>query len=179
MNRKIYYGVAASVLTIGLTFGLMSFGQQQKKESETQHHMDEMNKRGDRAMGFDHLKTTHHFLLASDGGTIKVEANDAKDDLSRDQIRMHLHHISMMFAEGNFDIPMLVHAENPPGVDVMKQLKSEITYEYRETERGALVQISTENAQALQAVQEFLRYQIKEHQTGDPLEVTTKPSGHA
>lgn len=173
MNSRIYYAVAALVVTIGLTFGLLSFGQQQKK-SETQHQMDEMNKRGDQAMGFDHLKTTHHFLLASDGGTIKVEANDAKDELSRDQIRMHLHHISMMFADGNFAVPMLVHDETPPGADVMKQLKSEINYEYKETERGALVQISTANAQALEAVHEFLRYQIKEHMTGDPLEVTTK-----
>ena len=173
MSNKIYYDAGASILTIGLTFGLLSYAQQQKAP-ETQKHMDEMNKRGDQAMGFDHLKTTHHFILAADGGTIKVEANDVKDELSRDQIRMHLHHISMMFAEGNFEIPMLVHAENPPGAEVMKQHKSDISYQYKETERGAEVQISTANAEALQGVHDFLRYQIKEHMTGDPLEVTTK-----
>ena len=52
-----------------------------------QHQMDEMNKRGDKHMGFDHLKTTHHFLLANDGGSINVEANDVNDSESRDQIR--------------------------------------------------------------------------------------------
>jgi hypothetical protein len=133
--------------------------------------MDEMNKRGDKAMGFDHLKTTHHFRLAKDGGSIEVEANDPKDTQSRDQIRMHLSHIAMMFTEGNFRIPMLVHEANPPGADVMTKLKSEIKYQYSETERGGLVRISTTNAEALQGVFDFLRYQIREHMTGDSLEV--------
>src|SRR5450759_3416325 len=60
------------------------------------------DQRGDRAMGFSHEKTTHHFRLFKDGGAIEVEANDANDDASRDQIRQHLSHIAKMFAEGNF-----------------------------------------------------------------------------
>ena len=130
-----------------------------------------MNKRGDKHMGFDHLKTTHHFLLANDGGSISVEANDVKDSESRDQIRRHLRHIAMMFGEGNFEVPMLIHEKTPPGSEVMKQLKSEIGYEFIETERGASIKISTTNAQAVKAIHEFLTFQIKEHKTGDPLEV--------
>ena len=53
----------------------------------------------------------------------------------------------------------------------MQKLKGEISYKYKETDRGALIQISTSNAQALQAIHEFLKFQIKEHMTGDPLEV--------
>jgi hypothetical protein len=33
------------------------------------------------------------------------------------------------------------------------------------------VSIKTANAEALAAVHEFLRFQIEDHQTGDPLEV--------
>lgn len=178
MSNKTYFGFGVSVLAIGLAATLIIRGQEQKKPEApmTQQQMDEMNKRGDKAMGFDHLKTTHHFFLASDGGSIQVEANDPKDVQSRDQIRMHLHHISMMFSDGNFAAPMLVHAETPPGVEMMKKLKSEIRYQYKETERGALVRISTGNADALQAIHDFLRYQIKEHMTGDPTEGTTKPN---
>ena len=51
---------------------------------------EEMNKRGDHVMGFDHTKTTHHFRLLPDGGTIEVAANTVEDTESRDQIRMHL-----------------------------------------------------------------------------------------
>jgi hypothetical protein len=76
-----------------------------------------------------------------------------------------------MFAEGNFKAPMLIHDQTPPGVPVMQRLKSEIRYEYEESERGARVRIRTANVEALAAVHEFLRFQIKDHKTGDSTEV--------
>ena len=123
-------------------------------------------------MGFSQEKTTHHFRLFKDGGAIEVNANEAKDAQSLNQIRMHLPHIAMMFSEGNFSTPMLVHDELPPGAETLAKMKTEITYKYEETEKGGRVRISTNNAKALSAIYEFLRYQIKEHQTGDSLEVT-------
>jgi hypothetical protein len=135
----------------------------------------EVNERGDRVMGFDHKKTRHRFLLHPDGGSIEVTANEAADLESRDLIRKHLRHITKMFAEGNFKAPMLIHAQTPPGVPVMERLKAEIRYEYEETERGARVSIKTANGEALAAVHEFLRFQIRDHETGDPTEV--RPRG--
>ena len=175
MKKQTYLTAAVAVLTMGIT-GTLLFGQQPHPPEQTKshQHMEEMNKRGNQHMGFDQLKTTHHFILARDGGSIKVEANDRKDKTSRDQIRQHLGHIAMMFSAGNFATPMLVHDETPPGTEAMKQLKTEIKYELKKTERGALIRISTGNADALQAVHEFLRYQIKEHMTGDPLELTSE-----
>ena len=76
-----------------------------------QPQMDEMNRGGDKHMGFDHLKTTHHFLLANDGGSIQFEANDLKDTESRDLIQRHLRHITIMFSEGNCEVPILGHSE--------------------------------------------------------------------
>ena len=77
-----------------------------------------------------------------------------------------------MFSQGNFSIPMFVHDQTPPGVETMKQQKGAITYKYEQTERGGRVRISTGNGEALKAIHEFLRFQIQEHQTGDPLEVS-------
>lgn len=131
----------------------------------------EMNARGEHAMGFSQTATTHHFTLTADGGAIQVEANDAKDTASRAQIREHLAHIARAFAAGDFETPSLVHGETPPGVAVMQSLKSEIAYRYEETNGGARVLIETRNPEALAAVHAFLRYQITEHRTGDPLEV--------
>jgi hypothetical protein len=128
---------------------------------------EEMNKRGDHVMGFDHTKTTHHFLLKEWGGSIEVTANNSGDVESSEQIRMHLKHIAKMFAEGNFNAPMLIHAQTPPGVPVMQELKGEIEYNYEEIDRGAAVRISTKNPTALKAIHDFLRFQIKEHKTGD------------
>jgi len=128
--------------------------------------------RGDHAMGFSHEKTTHHFFLYADGGAIQVSANDPKDTESRAQIRMHLGHIAQMFASGDFQTPMLVHAELPPGVPAMKKLKSDIKYTFEELEQGGRVRIRTKKPEALAAIHEFLRYQISDHQTGDPMGVT-------
>ncbi|MDT7602646.1 MAG: hypothetical protein QOF61_643 [Acidobacteriota bacterium] len=137
-------------------------------------HLASVNARGEQGMGFSQTATTHHFLLMSDGGAIQVEVNDPKDASSRDQIRMHFAHIAEMFAAGNFDTPMFVHDQVPPGVAVMQKLKAEIAYRYEETQDGARVRISTRNREARAAVHSFLRFQIKDHQTGDPLEVSAR-----
>jgi hypothetical protein len=133
---------------------------------------EEMNKRGDHVMGFDHTKTTHHFSLQESGGSIVVTANSADDVESSQQIRMHLKHIAMMFADGNFNAPILIHDQTPPGVPVMKELKGEIKYNFEEIDRGAAVRISTKNPKALKAIHDFLRFQIKEHKTGDSPDIT-------
>jgi hypothetical protein len=132
---------------------------------------EQMNKRGDHVMGFDHTKTTHHFLLQEAGGSIEITANSADDVESSGQIRMHLKHIATMFADGNFNAPMLIHEQTPPGVPVMRELKGEIKYNFEEIDRGAAVRISTKNPTALKAIHEFLRFQIREHKTGDSLKV--------
>ena len=146
-------------------------GQSTDHDQDHQRHHDQVNDRGDHAMGFSHTKTTHHFRLTPEGGVIEVTANDAGDVASRNQIRQHLKHIALKFSEGDFSAPMFIHGENPPGVEVMKQLKAEIKYQYEEIDRGAKVRISTNNEGAIKAIHEFLRFQIKDHQTGDAIDV--------
>ena len=119
-------------------------------------------------MGFSHEKTTHHFMLTEDGGTIEVRANDVKDIASRDEIRGHFHRIAQMFAAGNFNVPMLVHArKDVPGTAVMSKLRDQLHWDLQETPRGARITITADNQPALNAVHEFLRFQIADHQTGD------------
>ncbi len=132
------------------------------------HHHDQVNQRGDAAMGFSHLKTTHHFRLSPLGGAIEVQANDPADTASRDQIRAHLEKIATAFKNGDFSSPMLTHGRTPPGVPAMQRLKETIDYRFSETKAGGKVLISTSNREALQAIHEFLRFQIEDHQTGDP-----------
>lgn len=160
------------VAIVAVTVFMVKAQQQSKKENATgSMSHEEMNKRGDHVMGFDHTKTTHHFRLSPQGGTIEITANSSDDTESRDQIRSHLGHISKKFAAGDFNAPMLIHEQTPPGVPVMQKLKNEIDYRFEETERGATIHISTTNSKALQAIHKFLRFQIKEHKTGDSLEV--------
>jgi hypothetical protein len=144
-------------------------------QSQEEHH-HEMTERGDAAMGFNAARTTHHFVLSESGGSIEASANDPTDTASRDSIRHHMAHITQKFKAGEFDIPMFVHDQVPPGVPAMKRLKGAISYKYSATAGGARVTISTKNPEALAAVHDFLRFQIEEHQTGDPTEVTRRPS---
>ena len=132
-----------------------------------QEHQTMVNEHGDHVMGFSHEKTTHHFELHYDGGVIDVRANDVKDTESRDQIRAHFHHIAQMFAAGNFNAPMLVHSTTVPGTETMSRLKDQLHWDLQETPRGARLVITADNKTALDAVHEFLRFQIEDHKTGD------------
>lgn len=152
---------------------------QQSNPQTTEQQHAAMMKRGDDGMGFSHEMTTHHFILLKDGGAIQVSVNDPKDDASRDHIRMHLSHVAEMFSAGNFNVPMFIHDTTPPGVPTMTKLHSEIHYQYQQTDSGAKIMIATANPKALQAVHEFLRFQIDEHQTGDSPKITNNASGDA
>jgi hypothetical protein len=134
-------------------------------------HHEEVNEHGDEAMGFSHLKTTHHFRLSSSGGSIEVQTTDPGDRTSRDQIRAHLQKITAAFKKGDFSSPMMTHSRIPPGVPTMQRLKGDIGYKYAETKTGGKVLISTANSDALKAVHEFLRFQITDHRTGDPMAI--------
>ena len=148
----------------------VALAAQHPADHHNQHH-NQVDRRGDRAMGFDHTKTTHRFRLKADGGIIEVFAQDPQDLDSRDKIRRHLAHIARRFAAGDFALPAFIHGQNPPGVPAMVRLKDEIKYEFKETERGGRVHVSTVNGDALAALHEFLRFQIRDHRTGDSPEV--------
>lgn len=130
-----------------------------------------MDQRGEEGMGFSQTATTHHFFMKHHGGVIQVEVKDPADSSDRASIRVHLAHIAQAFANGDFDIPMLVHGGLPPGVPVMKQLREKISYSFEETPDGGRVTITTHDKEALGAIHSFLRFQIQEHKTGDPAEM--------
>jgi hypothetical protein len=134
-------------------------------------HDQDLAHRGDQGMGFLQDKTTHHFLLSKDGGSIQVTANSSGDSASIDEIRMHLRHIERSFRSGDFNIPMFVHDQTPPGVPAMTRLKDQIHYKYEALKDGGRVRVTSANAEAIAAVHEFLRFQITDHKTGDALEV--------
>jgi hypothetical protein len=134
-----------------------------------QHQHAPSQDRAQQGMGFDQQKTTHHFLIEKSGGTIEVTAKDSNDKVSTDEIRGHLRHIAALFADGDFSVPMFVHDTAPPGVAVMKARRAQMTFRYDEVGTGGKVVIRTEDTAARDALHDFLRFQIREHRTGDPL----------
>ena len=122
-------------------------------------------------MGFSHERTTHHFHLLADGGALEIQSNEPTDAATQEAIRQHLVMIAVKFSQGDFAIPMFIHATVPPGVETMKRLKSKVTFEAENTERGAQLRMTTHDAEALAAIHSFLRFQIQEYQTGDSIKL--------
>jgi hypothetical protein len=129
-----------------------------------------VDQRHDEVTGVPHEGAVHHFLLQPSGGTIRLEVTQATDVAGRDRVRSHLQVVARAFADGDFSLPMHIHDEVPPGVDVMKDRKAAIRYVYAPTERGGEVRIATEDPEARAAIHRFLRFQIDDHGTGDPRE---------
>ena len=155
-----------------ITLLVLALGLQQATAGHS--HDDQVKARGAPVMGFDQDKTVHQFRLHPDGGAIDISALDAVDAASRDAIRSHLPHIARMFADGNFEAPMLIHQVNVPGTARMADLKSRIRFVYVETPRGGRLDIFTSDPGALAAVHEFMRFQIADHRTGDTTAVTRR-----
>jgi TusA-related sulfurtransferase len=59
-------------------------------------------------------------------------------------------------------------------VPTMKKLRSEIHYEVQDMPNGARVRVSSENPKAISAIHEFLKFQIRDHQTGDPATISAE-----
>jgi hypothetical protein len=153
---KTTFGRCASVILLG---GTLAAAQ----------HSSTLKHRGDAAMGFDQDKTVHHFLLRQTGGAIEVTSKDPADAESIKQIRSHFREIADSFGRGLFDKPVATHGELPPGADKLAINRERIKYRYEERATGAAVMIETQDPGTLKALHDFLRYQIIEHKTGDPL----------
>lgn len=165
------------VLALGIPAALTAQSSSSSSSCSAHHadsHQKGVDERGDHVMGFDHTKTTHHFFLTPTGGAIEVSANASDDAASRDAIRSHLAHIATMFAAGDFEAPMLIHDQVPPGVPVMKRDRKQIAWTYEETPSGGRVVATTKDKTALDAIHEFLSFQIEDHRTGDSKDIAAR-----
>ena len=133
-------------------------------------HQAEVDHRHQHTTGVPTDGTRHHFTLAPDGGSIRLSVEDATATAARDRIREHLQAVARAFAAGDFSMPAAIHDQVPPGVEVMKARKEAIRFVYAETPEGGIVTLSTKDDDARVAIHEFLRFQIRDHGTGDPAE---------
>ena len=114
--------------------------------------------------------SAHRFRLTDDGGSIHLEATAEGDAETRDRVRAHLQAIAGAFSAGDFSMPAAIHDRVPPGVAAMKDHRDVIRYTYAPSPRGGVVTIATGDARAREAVHAFLRFQIEDHATGDPID---------
>ena len=150
----------------------MSRGLAAQTDSQADHHAGVVERGESNAgMGFSQTTTTHHFILTPNGGIVRVTASDPKNTEQIETIQMHMQHIAQMFSEGNFSVPHFVHDQTPPGVPTMKELKEAIRYSAEPLSNGGRIKIQTSSPEGITAVHDFLNFQIKDHETGDPTTV--------
>ncbi|CAN5807938.1 hypothetical protein BH18ACI5_BH18ACI5_07980 [soil metagenome] len=130
-------------------------------------HPSGLKERGKQFMGFDQDATAHHFIVTETGGRIEVTARSAADAQSAAEIRSHLTHMAQMFSAGNLSLPALVHDQKVPGVAGMKAAGGALTYVYEELPGGARIKITGATPEAIRSVHDFLKFQIKDHGTGE------------
>src|SRR5258708_2243447 len=157
-----------AALELGAQHPAMPAGMTHEEHLAQMKKDETLKQRGAAVMGFDQNVTTHHFRIAPDGGSIEVVVKTATDETNLSAIRGHLKEIAEAFAAGDFSKPFATHGEVPPSVKTMKQRRRALMFTYEDVADGGPVVIRSSDAQAISAVQLFLRYQIREHGTGDP-----------
>jgi hypothetical protein len=157
-----------------LLAGTSSLAVVQEHESCPMHkaHMAQsaVDHRHEETTGLPSDGIEHHFLLGPDGGSIRIEVKDARQAEERARVRAHLQAIAHAFSAGDFSMPARIHDRRPPGVETMKARRDAIRYTFSETPNGGSVAIATADPAALGAIHDFLRFQIADHKTGDPVQ---------
>jgi hypothetical protein len=163
--------LVAAALLVTSQHPEMPAGMSHEEHLKQIQKAEALKTRGDEAMGFDQDATAHHFTLTVAGGSIEVTVKNAADQKNLAAVRAHLRTIADEFAHGRFDRPLQTHGEVPPGVGAMQANPRAVVFRYEDLPTGGAVRVETGDAGLVSAVHAFLRYQITEHRTGDPLSV--------
>ena len=133
-------------------------------------HKAQVDHRHQGATGIPTEGTEHHFVVAPDGGSIRLAVKDPRQTQALDGVRSHLRLITRSFAAGDFALPTQIHSRVPPGAETLKARRDKLRYSYSDVPDGGVVTIRTTDREALAALHEFLRFQVSDHETGDSLE---------
>ena len=147
-----------------LLIGLLAYGC----SSDPDPDFAALQQRGEQAMGVNQYTSTHTFDDLEDGGRIELQRDD-RDVRDIETIRSHLKTVAAAFAQGRFDVPGFVHAQEVPGTRVMAEKKAAIRYRFSELPKGGEIRITTSDAEALRAIHAFLAFQRKDHRAAGHL----------
>lgn len=129
----------------------------------------ELNSRFSKTLGIDIDKVAQHYYLVRAGGVIELTAKDPNDTSTVKAIQKYLDMQKDLFEKGKNESENEVHGKVPDGAPVLKKMRNEITFYSGKTDEGGVLRMFTTNEQAKQAVYEFIKFEIGEHNTGDAL----------
>ena len=149
----IYFVQTRSKITINETASNVTTGFNQTA----------MLERSNVAMGFNQSKIQHHFMATQTGGQIMILSLNISDIETINEIRSHIQNIQYEFSQGNFTKPFYIHVQVVPGTDVMTAKKNLIQYSSKDVDNGSILILTTNDAELLDAIQQFMNFQSSQH----------------
>jgi hypothetical protein len=127
----------------------------------------EVPARFSRALGVSLDKVVVHYYLVKNGGVIELAAKDANDNATISALQKYLQNQKELWEKGKETAVTEVHSKPPECAGVMRKLRNDITFYVAKTDAGAVLRMFSINEQARNAIQDYLKFEIAEHKTGD------------
>lgn len=127
----------------------------------------DMNLRFSKALGVEADKVVQHYYLVKNGGVVELTAKTPGDSATIAALQKYLNTQRDLFEKGKNETDAEVHGKVPDGMVGIKKFRNEITFFTAKTDNGALLRMFSVNPEARSAIQDYLRFQIIEHKTGD------------
>ena len=125
--------------------------------------------RASRVTGIDSDRVQRHFYVLKNGGAIEITAKDANDEATIKAIRTWLKKESDFFTKGNYESAAAIYGKAPESTIQLKKLRDEVNFAMVQEDNGAVLRMLTVNPQAKAAIHEYLKFQIDQLGTGDPI----------
>ena len=114
-------------------------------------------------MPFSLEDTTHVFTDTSTGGHQEVVADDPTDQVTIEQIRLHLADEVAKFGVGDFSDPEAIHGPAMPGLATLKERFDAIELDLIETDDGAAIVYTTDDTDLIDAIHSWFAAQTMDH----------------
>ncbi len=98
---------------------------------------------------------------------MRVTANDLNDAETAARISRHLRTLASQFRRGDFSGPERDHGPTLAGVENLRRLHEKIIYTAHSIAGGGELIISSDDRRAIDAIHQFLQFQMREHNSGD------------
>lgn len=128
----------------------------------------EVDARFSRAMGVSLDKVTVHFYLVKNGGVMELLAKDPGDNSTVEALQKYLQNQKDLWEKGKETAVTDVHLRAPESAATMRRLRNDITFYAAKMDNGGVLRMFSINDQARTAIQDYMKFEIAEHNTGDP-----------
>jgi hypothetical protein len=123
---------------------------------------------------FDKTRTKLHFELLPNGGAIDLTAKSPPNAKTEEELQALAQYISASLASGNFALQIFVEPVAPPNLPQLTKHKDDFAYQIEKVANTTRIRIATTDMVALQALHDFLRFEIVAHKTGDSMADPTR-----